>query len=438
MRRKSTRPLLLVVLLPAILAVPLVALLARQNFSNLDRQVDRAILRDARDAVKKYYYDPKFHGADIDALYSSYDEKIKASDSNHQALAMVAAFLEKLNDSHTFFVPPSRVDHVEYGYKMQMIGDQCFITRTRPGTDAEAKLHPGDQVVAREGYAPSRSNLSMLEYYFQSISPREFSELDVKDPGGQEQKLHVNATVVEDRSQLSVTDVLLESARYDEVFKDYTAESSNLMIWKVSRFDQNEDEITHFFRMARKHPALVLDLRGNPGGSTDTLESMLGHVFDHDVKIADRISRKETKPLTAKSRGGEVFTGKLVVLIDSDSASAAELFARVVQLEGRGTVIGDRSSGKVMEAKVYPYSQGQQALTLYEFEITDADLVMKDGKSLEGSGVTPDEVALPTAADLAAGRDTALSRAAELAGAKLDPGEAGKLFPYEWAPLSDL
>jgi C-terminal processing protease CtpA/Prc len=56
---------------------------------------------------------------------------------------------------------------------------------------------------------------------------------------------------------------------------------------------------------------------------------------------------------------------------------------------------------------------------------------MSDGKSLENIGVTPDEVRLPTAEDLAAGRDTVLSYAASLVGVKVDPVEAGKLFPIE-------
>ena len=64
--------------------------------------------------------------------------------------------------------------------------------------------------------------------------------------------------------------------------------------------------------------------------------------------------------------------------------------------------------------------------------VTDADIVMPDGRSLEGAGVVPDETLLPTGADLAAGRDPVLARAAALAGIELDPLAAGALFPFEW------
>jgi len=72
------------------------------------------------------------------------------------------------------------------------------------------------------------------------------------------------------------------------------------------------------------------------------------------------------------------------------------------------------------------------AATIMAGFVSESDLIMADGKSLEHSGVTPDELRLPTAADLAAGRDPVLAYAAASLGAKLTPEDAGKMFPFEW------
>src|SRR5262249_9166820 len=155
---------------------------------------------------------------------------------------------------------------------------------------------------------------------------------------------------------------------------------------------------------------LILDLRSNPGGSVDTLKYLVGEVFEKETKIADRVGRKETKPEVAKSLHNP-FTGKMVVLVDSNSASAAELFARIIQLEKRGVILGDRTSGSVMEAKHYDERMGSDTVIFYGASITEWDLIMSDGKSLEHNGVVPDELLLPRAQDLATGRDPVLARA---------------------------
>jgi C-terminal processing protease CtpA/Prc len=94
--------------------------------------------------------------------------------------------------------------------------------------------------------------------------------------------------------------------------------------------------------------------------------------------------------------------------------------------------MGDRSAGAVMESIQYPHEVGVDIVTFYGASITIADAIMADGRSLEKVGVTPDEQALPTAADLAAGRDPVLARAAALLGFELSPEKAGALFPVEW------
>jgi C-terminal processing protease CtpA/Prc len=110
------------------------------------------------------------------------------------------------------------------------------------------------------------------------------------------------------------------------------------------------------------------------------------------------------------------------------------VFARIIQLEQRGIVIGDHSSGSVMEARHYSEQTGTDTAIFYGASITESNLIMADGKSLEHTGVMPDEVLLPSAEDLANGRDPVLAHAAESLGVKISAEEAGKAFPYEWRP----
>jgi len=78
-----------------------------------------------------------------------------------------------------------------------------------------------------------------------------------------------------------------------------------------------------------------------------------------------------------------------------------------------------------MQSRGFSHEVGTLNVVPYGASITDADVIMSDGKSVEHTGVTPDELVLPTAEDMAAGRDPALARAIELAGAKVDPAKAG-------------
>jgi carboxyl-terminal processing protease len=415
--------------------------LAQAQNINQDRLRGRAMLQAIKSDIQKDYYDPTFHGIDLDKSFAEADERVKAAKNAGEMLAIIGQLLMSFNDSHLFFRPPRVVASVQHGWEMEMIGDKGYIIAVQPGSDAEAKgLRPGDRVLTIEGYRFTRADLWKIEYVLYLLSPRPQINLTV-ERNGQVRQLTVAAKV---RSGKLITDLEagMASDRYSlirewETERDLNAHrirelGNDCVIWKMPAFSIGISDLEDLMGKVRKRKALILDLRGNGGGSEETLLRLLGYFFDHDVKVGEARTRKNSKPLIAKSHGDHVFDGKLAVLVDSRSGSAAEVFARVIQLEKRGVVIGDKTAGAVMRAQDFDHEFGADLVIGYGASVTVADLTMADGKSLEHVGVTPDELLLPTALDLANERDPVMARAAELVGLKIAPELAGKMFPVQW------
>jgi C-terminal processing protease CtpA/Prc len=413
-----------------------------QKLSSVDREKVQAILGDVTDDVRKYYYDPKLHGLDWDAKVQQAKEHISKVDSWNTGILEVAAVLEALNDSHTFFAPPADPMTQEYGWRYQVMGSHCYVTHVRPKSDAENKgMSPGDEVLTIDGFTPDRSGLDKMEYVLNTLVPQSSLRVDLRDRTGKVRRVDV---VARKRQTRAFTDIGDETGReqwglrleYEDERRLVRPQAKDLgkglMILRLPEFTGEDIDAKDMIGKARKCDALIIDLRGDPGGAENTLKDLLVSVFEKDVKIADRVMRDSKEPVVAKGNHHNFFAGKLIVLVDSRSASASELFARVVQIEKRGTILGDRSSGSVMEARHYFHQTGSNPKYFFGSSVSSADLIMTDGKSLEHVGVTPDETIVPTAADLANNRDPVLARAAEIVGIHLSPEDAARLFPYEW------
>lgn len=401
---------------------------AAQNLT-FKKEEAKLIAEDVAVDVAKHYYDPTMHGIDWDAQLREAKKKIENATSLNLALANIAAMLDSLNDSHTTFVPRHSFS-LDYGWRIQAIGDRCFVTRVRPQSDAATKVHPGDEVLAINGYKPVRANLFRIEYILDILRPQSKLTVTVRSTAGQERQFEIVPKVFE-RQLISPT--LGDMREYWEVKHKHMRPrvislNSEVLVAKIPIFAFDKTEVDKLVSTAREYKSVVLDLRGNPGGTEESLGLLVSGFFDHEVKIADAVSRNGTKHRSAKP-DRHSFSGKLIVLVDSRSTSAAEIFARLVQLEKRGVVMGDHTPGMVMESQEYGlgstgYSSG--------VSITTANLIMSDGNSLEHIGVSPDELVLPTVDDIANDRDIVLAHACEIAGAKLSPKDAAELFPYEW------
>ena len=437
---------LVVALTLALLVSGMAIVRVSAQYDNLAQQRARQILQVLRDEIKKNYYDPKFHGIDVDTHFQAATERLAKATTWGQANGVIAQALLAFDDSHLYYVPPSRAARVSYGWSPVLVGDHCYVRYLKPkGAAAKLGMLEGDEVLTLQGVKPTRSELWKMTYFFNTLSPGVPMKLTIKSPGGQPRDL-VLEPVIKQTQRLFDSDNALDLI---DAYRAYESDNEahqfesvgDVTIWKMESFaggpggalDGWERQVDAFDRMMNeklKGSGLVLDLRGNGGGSVDILEHLAGKVFDHEVKLADLTGRKQWKPMmTSKKRAGGPYAGKIVVLIDSRSASASEIFARVIQLEKRGTVIGDRSAGGVMQAMYY---DGQMSAISYGASITNADVIMSDGKSIEHVGVTPDERLLPTAEDIAAGRDPVLSKAVSLLGQTLEPEKAGKLFPIRW------
>jgi hypothetical protein len=111
-----------------------------QKLNKADRDWLRSVLHTVHDDLRKIYYDPNFHGLDLDARFREAETKMEAAPSLNYAVADIAGAVSALNDSHTNFLPPPRPYFHDYGWRMQPVGDSdCYITAVRPGSDAAKK-----------------------------------------------------------------------------------------------------------------------------------------------------------------------------------------------------------------------------------------------------------------------------------------------------------
>jgi carboxyl-terminal processing protease len=427
----------LILLLALVLLIFTVPTSLAQKANTLEIEHWREVLRSVKRELKENYYDPTFNGIDIEARFKVADEKMKNAESMAQLKSIVAHFVLELNDTRTFFIPPTDGSHIEYGWRLVPVGDDSYVGAVRPGSDAWAKgLRPGDKVLSIDGRPLDRKGISLANYLNYTLESQETITLVVEKPDRTQQRFVIHASLSKRIGGVIYANLAEPYLRRVEDYRsnrhDLYELSNEVMVWKMPQFYLDEYDLADIFGKLKKHKALILDLRGNSRGFPNTLPHFAGYFFDSNLKLADRRGRKDLKPILARSKKEKSFKGRLIVLIDGESASAAEIFARMVQLQKLGVVIGDRSSGSVMEGKLYPMHFGIMRAIPCAISATSADVIMPDGTRLENVGVVPDTLLLPTADDMRVSNDPVLAYAGSLVGIQLDSKKAGELFPTKW------
>ncbi len=137
---------------------------------------------------------------------------------------------------------------------------------------------------------------------------------------------------------------------------------------------------------------LIIDLRGNGGGSLSEVVSLTGLFIDKGpvVQINDTTGRTD---ILSDNDSGVVYSGPMAVMIDKGSASASEIFAGAIQDYKRGIIIGETTFGKGTVQTVLPlesYTRKVFDKPLGQIKITSAQFFRINGESTQHKGVVPD------------------------------------------------
>ena len=127
---------------------------------------------------------------------------------------------------------------------------------------------------------------------------------------------------------------------------------------------------------------MILDLRDNPGG----LLTSVVEIADDLLPKADilYIDDKQGQRTTYDSKDGEIWEGPVVVLINGNSASAAEVLSGALKDNNRAILVGEQSFGKGIVQTFFSLSDGSGV------KLTTADYCTPSGKNIHGVGIAPD------------------------------------------------
>jgi len=399
----------------ALLVVFSGSVLAQQPASQ-QRGRMKDVLRSVSQEIRKSFYDPGMRGLDWEGLTNEAREKIERAQSTSEMLTAIFALVDKLKDSHTVFLPPDRPVKPLFGFEAQAFGEEVRISRLKEGGRADrAGLLPGDRILSINGYAVDRGSIDLAMLFWRVLRPVAVMEIDFVRGTDSPRKVRVEAEIKQKALITDLTSVetvyalIREAERHKETFL-YSVDADGVAYLGLPSFSVDTDFLGRVVGKVKRSRATVVDLRGNLGGARDSVVHFTGYFCDKPDTIAEVVGRSKTEPLTVKPRSPRL-PGPLVVLVDSQSASAAEVFARHVQRTGRGVVIGDRTAGRATLAQIVSMSHGVDTVMFYGVEVAVGRIVFPGNEELEGRGVTPNGNCVPTSEDQRKGRDPCLKLA---------------------------
>lgn len=152
--------------------------------------------------------------------------------------------------------------------------------------------------------------------------------------------------------------------------------------------ERSSDEVKQALTDARAQGAksIVLDLRNNPGGYVNELVGVASQFLPADTTVLLEQDRNGSRTPYKANAGGIATDLPLVVLVNNNSASSAEILAGALKDAGRARLIGEPTFGTATVLRTFNLNGGAQV------RIGTTQWLTPKGQVVRGKGIQPDEV----------------------------------------------
>ena len=237
---------------------------------------------------------------------------------------------------------------------------------------AEAGVLPGDYILEIEG---------------ESTKDKLLEEISTKVKGRPNTKVKIKFGRYDDNENYEEIEKEITRKKIETNYFEDKILENNIGYISFEAFDEHAEE--HFNdaynKLVNKNEVegLIIDLRNNSGGIVDVAEAIVDKIvpLGNITYIVDKEGNKEYI-----NSDSECIKIPLVVLINENSASAAEIMAAAVQDHSVGEIVGTTSYGKGLVQKFKSLGDGTYV------KITISEYFSPNGKKINGVGVVPDVI----------------------------------------------
>ncbi|MFZ2095073.1 MAG: S41 family peptidase [Anaerolineales bacterium] len=378
--------------------------------------------------INDKYFDPTFGGKDWQAIGTEYRQKLASvQDDDTFWRQVLNPMLFELGVSHVIALPPDLANELDrmtfatgsLGMDIRLLDGMAVVTQVAVGSAADkAGLRTGFMITSVDGW--TLEDLSAQGLHTPPYNDRHQQGIAVQSMRGRLYGETGTEVIVEyldenDHPQLATLRFTSRNdsacASFDPSLPSGCAEievrrlANNIGYLRFSGFlNAVLDRVLQAIDNFHDTPALIIDLRGNPGGLFFVRKAIASQLVG-TPELFIRYQYRDSLEEAYLDPVAEAYQGKVVILVDEYSTSSSEEFAGSLQALGRATIIGGQTPGSclVMNIESLPYG----TILGYPFGQPQTS----DGRVLENNGVVPDIEVTLDRQQLLQGRDTQLEAA---------------------------